>query len=146
MLEEALDRRQWSSGLRGRSGEAPAGAAAARFGGRRSWRRSARAVQGNGVADHVVAELLLEARHGELDGDASAAGAGGATREVLHSDIEVLHARGGQGLDDVLRGGEDLVERGGGEGRLPEEKGGGRRRAGRWPEESGAAAGGERVG
>ena len=65
---------------------------------------------------------------------------------MLHSDIEVLHARGGQGLDDVLRGGKDLVERGGGEGRWPEEKGGGRRRAGRWPEESGAAAGGERVG
>ena len=44
------------------------------------------------MADHVVAELLLEARHGELDGDASAAGTGAATREVLDGDINKTRA------------------------------------------------------
>ena len=48
------------------------------------------------MADHVVAELHLEVRHGELDADASSvglAGTGGATREVLHDNIDPWHQR-----------------------------------------------------
>ena len=51
-------------------------------------------VDGDGVADHEVVQLLLEAHHGELDGDASPRAAGAAVREVFDGDIqsgEVLH-------------------------------------------------------
>jgi hypothetical protein len=51
-------------------------------------------VDGDGVADHEVVQLLLEAHHGELDGDAGPRAAGAAARKVFDGDIqsgEVLH-------------------------------------------------------
>nr|CAB3449838.1 unnamed protein product [Digitaria exilis] len=68
-----------------------------------------RGVDRDGVADHEVAELLLEPRHGELDGDPRARAAGPAARVVVDGDVD-----GGEVLRDVFVGGlEDERLRGG---------------------------------
>jgi hypothetical protein len=57
----------------------------------------AHGVDGDGVADHEVAQLLLEAHHGELDGNADPRDAGAAAREVVDGDVQ-----SGEILRDVV--------------------------------------------
>jgi hypothetical protein len=63
------------------------------------WEEEARGVDGDGVADHEVAQLLLKVHHGELDGDASPRAAGAAAREVVDGDVQ-----SGEVLRDVVLG------------------------------------------
>jgi len=86
-------------------------------------------VERHRVAEHEVAELVLEARHGELHGDPSAAGDGGGgevvdgdvdggevVRGVVLGSLEDERLRGGVPEVDELLGGVEIRERGGGGG------------------------------